>query len=143
MVKNLSVNVHNDAKIDKKYIHNIVKQLKKELEFGIGSIQINFINSSEIMRINKKYLNHDYSTDIITFDYSESHISLEGEIFISTDDAILNSKKYGVKFKNEIMRLIIHGFLHLLGYNDQSQKEKVVMKRLENSLYNRYRLIVN
>src|SRR5690554_755673 len=95
------------------------------------------------MSINKKYLNHNYSTDIITFDYSSSGKNLEGEIYISTEDAASNSQKYKVTFKDEIMRLVIHGFLHLLGYNDQSQKEKIVMKRLENQLVNKYRLIVN
>ncbi len=143
MVKNLFVNVLNDFDIDKKFIYNIVKELKNELEFDISGIQINFVNSKEIMRINKEYLNHNHSTDIITFDYSESQKMLNGEIYISTEDAASNARKYGVKLKEEIMRLVIHGFLHLLGFNDQSRKDKIVMKKLENQLYNRYRLLVS
>ena len=141
MVKNLSVTVLKNQNIDKKFIHKIVKELKKELEFNLTGIIINIISSEEIVRINKKYLNHNYSTDIITFNYSESEKLLDGEIFISVDDASVNAKKYKVNLKQEITRLVIHGFLHLLGYDDQSQKNKTVMKKLENQLYNRYRLL--
>jgi rRNA maturation RNase YbeY len=148
MVRNLTVNVLSersrtyagkDFEIDKKFIHSIVKELKKELEFDISDIEINFVNSKEIMRINKEYLNQNYSTDIITFNYSESQKLLNGEIYISIEDAASNAKKYRVKIKEEIMRLIIHGFLHLLGYDDQSQKDKIVMKKLENQLLNKYK----
>lgn len=143
MIKNLTVHVQKNFDIDKKIIHGIVERLKKDFEFNIDTIRINFVDSKEIMRINKEYLNHNYSTDIITFNYSESQKKLDGEIYISFEDAASNAKKYGVTFKEEIMRLVIHGFLHLLGYNDQSHKEKIVMKRLENKLLNKYRLIVN
>lgn len=143
MIKNLSVNVHKDFDVDKKFINNIVKELKKELEFEISGIIINLVNSKEIMRINKEYLNHNYSTDILTFDYSELQKKLNGEIYISIEDAASNTKKYRVKLKEEIMRLVIHGFLHLLGFNDRSQKDKIVMKKLENQLFNKYKLVVS
>ncbi len=142
MIKNLSVNVLKDSEVDKRFIHNIVKELKNELEFELSGIQINFVNSAEIMRINKIYLNHNYSTDIITFDYSGSQKMLDGEIYISIEDAAFNAKKFGVKLKEEIMRLVIHGFLHLLGFNDKSQKDKIVMKEIENKLFNKYRLVI-
>jgi len=142
VIKNLSVNVLKDSEVDKRFIHNIVKELKNELEFELSGIQINFVNSAEIMRINKVYLNHNYSTDIITFDYSGSQKMLDGEIYISIEDAAFNAKKFGVKLKEEIMRLVIHGFLHLLGFNDKSQKDKIVMKEIENKLFNKYRLVI-
>lgn len=142
MIKNLSVNVLKDSEVDKRFIHNIVKELKNELEFELSGIQINFVNSAEIMRINKVYLNHNYSTDIITFDYSGSQKMLDGEIYISIEDAAFNAKKFGVKLKEEIMRLVIHGFLHLLGFNDKSRKDKIVMKEIENKLFNKYRLVI-
>jgi len=142
VIKNLSVNVLKDSEVDKRFIHNIVKELKNELEFELSGIQINFVNSAEIMRINKVYLNHNYSTDIITFDYSGSQKMLDGEIYISIEDAAFNARKFGVKLKEEIMRLVIHGFLHLLGFNDKSQKDKIVMKEIENKLFNKYRLVI-
>lgn len=143
MLKNLSVSSTKDIEVDKKLIHNIVRELSKELKFGISGIQINFVNSNEIMRINKEYLNHNFSTDIITFNYSDSQMMLDAEIYISFDDAASNAKRFGVTLKEEILRLVIHGLLHLLGFKDKSQKDKIVMKKLENKLYNKYRLLIN
>ena len=68
--------------------------------------------------INKSYLKHDYTTDIITFNYSNSLEQIDGEIFISIDDALSNSKKFKVTLSDELVRLVIHGILHLLGYDD-------------------------
>ena len=142
MIKNLSVNYRGTIKIDKSLIHKIVKKLAEDLNFKISSMQINFVNSKEMTRINSKYLNHNYSTDIITFNYSETKNELDGEIYISIDDAASNSKKFRVTFIEEVLRIVIHGFLHLLGYDDKGKKDKLVMKRLENSLFNQYRLLL-
>ncbi|OGU30055.1 MAG: rRNA maturation RNase YbeY [Ignavibacteria bacterium GWA2_35_9] len=141
-MKNLSVNYRGTIKIDKSLIHKIVKKLTEDLNFKISSMQINFVNSNEMTRINSKYLNHNYSTDIITFNYSETKNELDGEIYISIDDAASNSKKFRVTFIEEVLRIVIHGFLHLLGYDDKGKKDKLVMKRLENSLFNQYRLLL-
>jgi probable rRNA maturation factor len=139
-VKNLSVNYKGTINIDKSLIHKIVKKLSDDLDFKISSMQINFLDSKQMTKINSKYLNHNYSTDIITFNYGENN-NLDGEIYISIDDAASNAKRYGVSFFEEVLRNIIHGFLHLLGYDDKHKKDKVIMKRLENSLFNQYRLI--
>ena len=140
-MKNLTVN-SEFKKIEKNKIHSLVNSLSKSLEFKIKSIEISFISRSIIQNINKTHLNHNYSTDIITFDYSENKKLLEGEILISVDDALENSKKYNVSFKEEICRLIIHGFLHLLGYNDVKTAEKRKMKLMENQLLNRFKFIL-
>ena len=87
-------------------------------------------------------MDHYYSTDIITFDYSENKNGIDAEIFISIDDAESNARKYKVHLKNEITRLIIHGILHLLGYDDQQKKDKIIMKRKENDLLNRNKFIL-
>ena len=142
MIKNLSVNYRGTIKIDKSLIHKIVKKLAEDLNFKISSMQINFVNSKEMTRINSKYLNHNYSTDIITFNYSGTKNELDGEIYISIDDAASNSKRFGVTFIEEVLRIVIHGFLHLLGYDDKDRKDRVTMKRLENRLFNQYRLLL-
>ncbi len=139
-MKNLSVNYKGTIKIDKSLIHKIVKKLSDDLDFKILSMQINFVDSEEMKRINSKYLNHNYSTDIITFNYAKNN-DLDGEIYISVDDAASNAKKYGVSFFEEVLRNVIHGFLHLLGYDDKQKKDKVILKRLENNLFNQYRLL--
>ena len=139
MVRNLRV--YNNKVINKLTIHKLVNLLKKELNFTIKNLEISFVNSSEIVQLNNKYLHHNYSTDIITFDYSKLESSLEGEILISIDDALYNSKKFRMSFKEELIRLVIHGILHLLGYKDEKISEKKVMKTKENSLLRKYKFL--
>ena len=84
-----------------------------------------------MLEINKQYLKHDYYTDVITFDYSEND-KISGDIFISIDRVVDNSKKYSEKKNTEIRRVIIHGILHLIGYNDKLDDEKKIMTEKEN-----------
>jgi len=136
MTKNLSV--FNTSKIDvnKSAIHKIILLLKNEIGFELFSLQYNFVSPVVIQSINKKYLNHDFTTDIITFNYSGKNDILEGEVFISIQDALQNSKKFKVSLDNEILRLVIHGILHLIGYDDKKPTDKVKMKKEENRLVN-------
>jgi len=139
VVKNLTVfSSEKKYKINKFSIHKLISELKKELNFKVLSLTINFISSEKIISINKEYLNHNYSTDIITFNYSGDNRNLDGEIFISCQDAQFNAKTFNNNLREEFKRLVIHGILHLLGYEDVKEKDKKVMKRLENDLVNRY-----
>ncbi len=140
MVKNLKI--YGNSGINKLIIHKLIRLLKGELNFTITNLEISFVNSADIIQLNKKYLNHNRSTDIITFCYSKIKSSLEGEILISLDDAFQNSKVFKTTFKKELLRLITHGILHLLGYNDKKMNEKKVMKKKENQLVNKYRFIL-
>jgi rRNA maturation RNase YbeY len=88
--------------------------------------------------VNEKYLNHDFNTDVITFNYSKRVKEIDGEILISFEEARRNAKKYNTKYSKEISRLIIHGVLHLLNYDDNNKKNKANMKQMENKLINRY-----
>lgn len=138
-----TVRVNSNYKIiHKKKVHQLIKNLSVDLRFSISSLDINFISAEKIEKINSEYLAHHYSTDIITFNYSELSNSLDGEIFISVDDAIENAKKYKVTVPEEIARLVIHGILHLLGYDDQKRAEKIKMKRQENKLLNTLKFIL-
>jgi rRNA maturation RNase YbeY len=101
-------------------------------------LYINFINSEEIHRINKEYLNHNYTTDIITFNYSGNHLKLDGEIYISINDAKNFARKYKVSLSKELTRLIIHGILHLKGYDDIKKVDRQKMKSRENDLTIKY-----
>lgn len=140
MIKNVTVNFYTkNGKISKILAHKIVGLLKKDLNFKIISLPINIISANQIKQINKKYLKHDYSTDIITFNYSGNTANLDGEIFISVEDTDFNAKKFGVTFAEETIRLIIHGILHLIGYDDKNHAEKQKMKQIENKLFNKYR----
>lgn len=121
-------------RIQKKNIHSLVESLASELNFKLFNLEINFISDKSILEINRTYLKHNYTTDIITFNYSNVSNKIDGEIFISIEDAILNSKKFKVSLSEELARLVIHGLLHLLGYDDQGSYNKKIMKRLENKL---------
>ena len=97
----------------------------------LGAISFIFCNDDYLLDVNRKYLNHDYYTDIITFDYREGDI-LSGDIFISLDTVRSNAKEFGSTFKDELHRVIVHGVLHLIGFNDKSEEESLVMRENEN-----------
>ena len=132
----------NYQTIEKKKLHQYVKFITQHLNLSIKSLEINFINSESIKEINKKFLSHDYSTDILTFNYSESKNIIDGEIFISVDDAKENAKKFKVKFVEEIGRLVAHGILHLIGFDDTTPDKRKKMKNQENQLLKKYKFIL-
>ena len=140
MVKNLSINLAKNTGLEKKTLHNLVSFIKKELNFTISSLIINFVSPELITNINRNYLEHNYSTDIITFNYTGNHTILDGELYISVEDAVINAKKYRISTKFEFYRLIIHGILHLLGYDDLKKNDKVIMKKLENKLLRKFKI---
>ncbi|MEE9430161.1 MAG: rRNA maturation RNase YbeY [Melioribacteraceae bacterium] len=143
MIKNLTIQISKKYKIDKREIHKIVSLLKNEFSFQVNDININIVTSEEIHKVNKEFLNHDFSTDIITFNYSEENNTLDTEIFISLEDAYSNSLKYKVSLDNELLRLIVHGVLHLLGYDDKDVNDKRKMKRMENKLVSKFEKSIN
>lgn len=97
----------------------------------IGNISIIFCSDNYVLDINQKYLHHDYFTDIITFDYCEGD-RLSGDLFISVDSVRENSVEFGTEFKDELNRVIIHGLLHLVGYDDHTEKDIKLMRSKEN-----------
>ena len=97
----------------------------------IGNISIIFCSDNYILDVNQKYLLHDYFTDIITFDYCEGD-KLSGDLFISVDSVRENSIEYGTEFSEELNRVIVHGILHLIGYDDHTEEDVAVMRKKEN-----------
>ena len=96
----------------------------------LGDINIIFCSDRYLLDVNVKYLGHDYFTDIITFDYSEGKV-ISGDLFISIDSVRENSVFYSTDFNNELNRVIVHGILHLIGYDDHSEEDIAVMRSKE------------
>lgn len=100
-----------------------------------SEISIIFCDDEYLRTINTQYLGHNYYTDIITFDYSSNN-QISGDLFVSTDRVIENAHKNNVTFIDELYRVIIHGVLHLCGFNDKSDEEKVEIRKKENYFLN-------
>lgn len=97
----------------------------------LGDVNIIFCSDNYILDINQRYLQHDYFTDIITFDYCDGNI-LSGDLFISVESVRENALEYGTEFDEELNRVIVHGILHLVGYDDHAEDDIVVMRSKEN-----------
>jgi len=108
-----------------------LKGVIEEESSRMGDINIIFCSDPYLLDVNKKYLSHDYYTDIITFDYCDDGI-ISGDLFISIDTVRDNASYYGASFDDELSRVMVHGVLHLLGYDDHSEEEQKVMRSKEN-----------
>ena len=112
----------------------VVKWLKKSvnsLGFTIGELSFIFCSDEYIKKINIKYLSHHFFTDVITFNYTKEKL-LFGDVYISIERVKENSKTYKTSFNEEMFRVIIHGVLHLCGFDDKTKEEKSLMRSKEN-----------
>ena len=110
----------------------VLQVLKSENKPDIESVNIILCSDRNLLDINRKFLRHDYLTDIITFTYSSADNSLEGELYISIERVKENSRDINITVGRELNRVIVHGILHLCGYNDKRNEEKEFMHGLEN-----------
>jgi rRNA maturation RNase YbeY len=116
----------NKSALARKVIKDIFRNEKKQL----GEISIIFTGNTTILSLNQLYLKHSYYTDVIAFGNNVKGICF-GDIFISVEQVARNAEKYHTPFSEELFRVIIHGVLHLIGYNDKTEKEKKLMLSLE------------
>jgi probable rRNA maturation factor len=116
---------------DSEFFVLTINHLINSEKFELGDITIVFCNDDYLLEMNKSYLDHDYYTDIITFDYSEAAV-ISGDLFISIDRVIENSSAFHVSFNHELSRVIYHGVLHLCGYKDKSDDDIKIMRSKEN-----------
>ena len=121
---------------NKTKIRNWIRETIKNENRIPGTINIIFTSDEYLLNINNQFLSHNYFTDIVTFNYCENE-TIIGEIFISKETVLNNSKRFFVSFEDEILRVIIHGVLHLIGYNDHSNEEKKIMREKENDYLDR------
>ena len=100
-------------------------------EFICGNLSFIYTSNNNLRDINRRFLNHNYFTDVITFDYREGKI-LSGDIFISVDQVRENAVSYKTKAEDELRRVMIHGVIHLQGYRDETEEERETMHKMEN-----------
>lgn len=115
----------------KSIINKWIKEIALNYNKAVGSITYLFCTDEKILEMNRQYLQHDYYTDIITFDYSE-HDKIAGDLVISLDTVKTNADKFGTDYMDELYRVIIHGILHLCGINDKTSEEQKIMTDAEN-----------
>ena len=109
-----------------KWIRNVANSYGKKGEIGYL-----FCDDEKILEVNREYLQHDYYTDIITFDYDEGN-TINGDLVISLDTVRTNAEQFGKTYEEELLRVIIHGILHLCGINDKGPGEREIMEAAEN-----------
>ncbi|MFM2291012.1 MAG: hypothetical protein RIS29_825 [Bacteroidota bacterium] len=114
-----------------------IKEIATGYNKKTGDIAFIFCSDERILEVNKQYLEHDYYTDIITFDYTEGD-SISGDIFISIDTVKSNAEEFGATFENELHRIIIHGILHLCGQDDKTPELRAEMSKKENLALEKY-----
>ena len=105
--------------------------IAEHYQVEIGELNFIFCDDTTILDVNRKYLNHDYFTDVITFDYKVANI-LNGDIYISLDTVLSNSALFSVSYEEEFHRIICHSLLHLIGFKDKSEEDSIVMTTNEN-----------
>jgi len=99
----------------------------------LGDVSIIFCSDEHLLQMNKEYLQHDYYTDIITFDYTDESL-VSGDLFISVDRVQDNADEFDVLFQDELHRVCVHGLLHLCGYTDKSEEDEGLMRSKENEM---------
>lgn len=109
-----------------------VKRVAATYGKKVGDVAYIFVNDDKILEVNRQYLQHDYYTDIITFDYTEGDV-ISGDLFISLDTVRTNAEQVGTSYEQELNRVIIHGILHLCGINDKGSGEREIMEAAENN----------
>ena len=126
-------NLRNKKRL-KAYIFDLLLKEKRNPK----NVSYIFCSDDHLLKINRKFLKHDYYTDVISFDLSESPKRIDAEIYISIDRVRDNAAKEGVSFREELHRVVFHGTLHLCGYNDKKRGEVARMRKRENRYLNKY-----
>jgi rRNA maturation RNase YbeY len=137
MISLNSVDVVKPKFIKSRQLKPFIKSLVLSEGLVSGDIAIVFCSDEYLLKINQDFLNHDYYTDIITFDYCENGI-VNGDLLISLDRVLENSTKENTSFLEELHRVVFHGVLHLCGFKDKSKKDIEMMRFKESHYLNLY-----
>jgi probable rRNA maturation factor len=123
---------------DRMLLKAFLRLLFQKEKVKLADLQYIFCSDDRLLEINKQFLNHDYYTDIITFNLSEANQPINAEIYISVDRVRENAREFSSSLQKELHRVIFHGALHLCGYKDKTAEEQKVMREMEDLCINRY-----
>ena len=135
----ITVEIHNefDIQLNKSSIQSLLENILLDNKQNTGSINIIMTDDDSLRLMKKEYFNQDFYTDVIAFNIDDN--PFEGEIYISHDRIKDNAKKFNQSFEDELKRILIHGSLHLCGYDDKTPKEKLEMTSLEENYLEKFR----
>lgn len=116
---------------DERRVSHWIRSVAADYGFTVGDVNYIFCTDEKELEVNRRFLGHDFYTDVITFDYSGQNV-ISGDIFISLERIYANSEQLGTRFEEELLRIIIHGVLHLTGQDDKTPESRAVMTEKEN-----------
>lgn len=135
MTNNLTIILNEEVSTEVSFdIETFIRKAATQKGLETGSIEITFVNKDKIVEVNKAYLNHDYVTDIISFNLADTDEPIMGDLYICPDHAKQNAQEFENPFEQEVKLLLIHGILHLLGYEDYTDEQKAVMDTEQNRI---------
>ena len=137
-ISSVSTDYKTKNPLGKIEVRELISLVCSNEQVTCGSVGVIFVDAGHIKKLNARYLEHDYPTDVLSFPLQEPGKSLEGEIYICSEVAKAQARDYKVPFKEEMMRLIVHGMLHLIGYDDGDEKERKQMKCKEEHYLKQY-----
>ena len=131
MSRELNITGNDSEVVNSEALISVMSSVLDGEDKDYTSISVLLVSDDEIKEVNKKYLGHDYATDVVTFPLHEDSGPIEGEIYVSLQTTERNSKTYNNSHSSEIIRVVIHGLLHLAGYEDSTSKSREEMKKKE------------
>lgn len=124
---------HPDRLLDEQVLRRLIRHVAAEEQGTLGMLSIVLTDHDTVRALNRTYLDHDYVTDVLSFDLSDAPDRIEGEIYVDLDTAAERHSEFGTTFDEEVYRYVVHGLLHLFGYDDRTPPEKAAMRRLEDA----------
>ena len=125
------VNQQDSLPIDEPLLRSAIERIASAAEIATGEVSLAVVTDDELHRLNKQHLAHDYPTDVLSFVFEREGIHLEGEILVSADMAITTAAEFDWPAENELLLYVVHGMLHLVGYDDKLPADRVEMRAAE------------
>lgn len=123
--------VHADLHLDEQLLRQLIRHVAEAERCSLGTLSVVLADHETVLPLNREYLDHDYHTDVLSFDLSDAPDRIDGEIYVDLDTAAERHDEFGATFEEEAYRYVVHGLLHLIGYDDGTPDETAAMRRLE------------